>query len=217
MDIIRVFDDHVEEYEEWFDQYPYVFQSEIEAIREMLPVGEKLSGIEIGVGTGRYSQALQLKEGIEPAKNMRSLAISRGIETMDAKAESLPYGDLRFDFVLMAFCLSYLINPLAAFSEAFRVLKKDGVLVIGFLDKDSVIGKDYEARKAASTFYRQATFYKVDSVINKLSSAGFRHFELRQTLFGELGSIQTLQSSRKGYGEGSYIVIKAMKKFNGSN
>lgn len=213
MNTIEVFDDHVEEYEEWFSRYPFIFQSEIEAIREMLPEGDKLSGIEIGVGTGRYSQALQIKEGIEPSKNMRMLAIDRGIETMDAKAESLPYGDLRFDFVLMVFCLSYLKNPVAAFSEAFRVLKNDGVLVVGLIDKDGAIGKAYEARKADSTFYKHATFYTVDSVVNKLTSAGFRYFKFCQTLFGEMDSIQAFQPTREGYGEGSFVVIQAMKKF----
>lgn len=93
MTTIEIFNTHVAEYEEWFNQYPFVFQSEIEAIREMLPTGEKLSGIEIGLGTGRYAQALQIKEGIEPAQNMRSLAIRRGIETMNATADSLPFGD----------------------------------------------------------------------------------------------------------------------------
>lgn len=213
MNTIEVFDDHVDKYEEWFDRYPFVFQSEIEAIREMLPVGEKLSGIEIGLGTGRYSKALKIKEGIEPSKNMRLLAIERGIETMDAKAESLPYGDLRFDFVLMVFCLAYLKNPVTAFTEAFRVLKNDGVLVVGFIDKDGAIGKSYEANKANSTFYKHATFYTVDSVVNKLTSAGFRYFKFCQTLFGELDSIQSFQPAQEGYGEGSFVVIKAMKKF----
>jgi SAM-dependent methyltransferase len=212
---IDAFDQHVKEYEEWFDHYPYVFQTEIEAIREMLPEGEKLTGIEIGLGTGRYAEALNIKEGIEPARNMRALAIRRGIDTMDAVAEKLPYGDLRFDFVLMAFCISYFRNLGSAFSEAHRVLKNDGSLVIGFIDKDSTIGKQYEDRKPESSFYKHANFYSVDKVVNELTQAGFRHFEFCQTLFGELDSIQEFQPAREGYGEGSFVVVKAMKKFPG--
>ena len=58
MTTTELFDQHVAEYEEWFRQYPFVFRSEIEAVREMLPEGEHLSGIEIGLGTGQYANAL---------------------------------------------------------------------------------------------------------------------------------------------------------------
>jgi hypothetical protein len=69
------FDTHVSEYEEWFDEYPAVFKSEVEALREMMPEGDKLTGIEVGLGTGRFSEALGIKEGVEPSENMRALAI----------------------------------------------------------------------------------------------------------------------------------------------
>ncbi len=213
MDTIKLFDQHVAEYDAWFDQYPFVFQSEIEAVREMLPIGEKLLGIEVGLGTGRYSQALQIKEGIEPSENMRVVAIKRGIETMDAVAEKLPYGDLRFDFVLMLFSIAYFNRLDVAFAEAFRVLKNDGALVIGFIDKNSIIGKQYELRKPESTFYRHANFYSVDKIVQELTDAGFRHFSFCQTLFGELDSINEFQPSKEGYGEGSFVVLKALKKF----
>src|SRR5687767_5053332 len=96
--------EHVAEYEEWFEKYPFVFQSEVEAIRDLLPTGNNISGIEVALGTGRFSKELGIKEGIEPAPNMRALALKRGIEVLPADAENLPYKDMRFDFVLMTFC-----------------------------------------------------------------------------------------------------------------
>lgn len=209
---IGLFDEHIAEYEEWFERYPFVFQSEVEAVREMLPEGDNLSGIEIGLGTGQYSKALKIKEGIEPSQNMRSIANKRGIETMDAVAEKLPYGDLRFDFVLMLFCVSYFKDINQAFKEAFRVLKNDGSLVLGFIDKDSAIGKTYELRRPDSVFYRHASFYSVNKITEELKLAGFRWFKFNQTLFGELDSINALQTAKKGTGEGSFVVVKALKK-----
>ncbi len=213
MDNTNIFNDHVAEYEAWFDQYPEVFRSEMEAVREMLPEGDKLLGIEIGLGTGRYAQALQIKEGIEPAANMRNIAFKRGIETMDAMAEKLPYGDLRFDFVLMLFSIAYFKNLRQAFSEAYRVLKNDGVLVIGFIDRNSALGQAYEQHKAESTFYRNANFYSVQKVVDELTEAGFRYFDFRQTLFGDLDDIREYQPSLEGYGQGSFVVVRAAKKF----
>jgi ubiquinone/menaquinone biosynthesis C-methylase UbiE len=206
------FDEHVAEYESWYDTYPYAFQSEVEALREMLPEGDKLTGIEVGLGTGRFSKALGIKEGVEPSVPMRELAIKRGIEIMDGHAEELPYGDLRFDFVLMAFCISYFDELLPPFKEAFRVLKKDGSLIVGFLDKDSLLGKEYEQHKPESLFYRQANFYSVEKVQNELKAAGFRHFEIVQTLFRPVEEISELEHAKPGFGEGSFIVIRADKQ-----
>lgn len=208
------FDTHVAEYEDWYESHPLVFKSEVEAVREMLPEGDKLMGIEIGVGTGRFSQALGIKEGVEPSENMRRLAIDRGIEVVDGSAEQLPYGDLRFDFVLMNFCISYFEDLHAAFREAARVLKNKGTLIVGFIDRNSPIGEEYERRKPESTFYRDANFYTVDKVVRELTGAGFRHFDFCQTLFKPLNEIKEFESAIPGYGRGSFVVIKAKKKGN---
>jgi ubiquinone/menaquinone biosynthesis C-methylase UbiE len=206
------FDDHVTEYEDWYEQYPWVFKSEVEALREMLPEGEKLTGIEVGAGTGRFSEALGIKEGVEPSPNMRAKAVNRGIEMMDGVAESLPFGDHRFDFVLMNFCISYFDELYLPFREAHRVLKSDGALVVGFIDKDSIIGRYYEAHKPESTFYRHANFYSVHKVLNELTRAKLKHTSICQTLFNSLDQIKEFQAAKPGFGEGSFVVIKATKK-----
>ena len=61
------FDSHVAEYEQWFDDHSFVFKSEVEALRAMLPRGDSLSGIEVALGTGRFCEALGIKEGVEPS------------------------------------------------------------------------------------------------------------------------------------------------------
>jgi len=43
----------------------------------MLPEGG--TGIEIGVGTGRFASQLGIKLGLEPSKSMASLARQRGM------------------------------------------------------------------------------------------------------------------------------------------
>ncbi len=205
------FDEHVTEYDEWFVRYPLVFQSEVEAIREMLPVGDSLFGIEVALGTGRFARELGIKEGVEPSPNMRAMALKRGIEARAGEAEHLPYKDMHYDFVLMVFCISYFDDLAAAFREARRVLKNDGALIIGFIDKDSIIGKAYEARRAESVFYKQAIFFTPEKVIDELKSLGFRKMEFAQTLFKPLDKIQEFEPSKPGYGEGSFVLIKAIK------
>jgi len=205
------FNEHVAEYEEWYRKYPFVFQSEVEAIRELLPAGNSIYGIEVALGTGRFAKELGIKEGIEPSPNMRALALKRGIDVLSAEAEHLPYKDMRFDFVLMAFCISYFDDLPAAFKEARRVLKNGGSLIVGFIDKDSIIGKFYEQRKPDSVFYKQANFYSTKRIIAELKKPGFKKLQFSQTLFHALDDIKEFEPAKPGYGEGSFVLIKAIK------
>lgn len=205
------FNENVADYEAWFDQYPFVFLSEVMAIKEFLPKEENIKGVEVGTGTGRFADALGIMEAVEPADNMRRRAIERGINARDAEAAHLPYHDLSFDFVLMAFSISYFDSIHEAFKEAHRVLKHNGCLIAGFLDKDSSIGREYEAQKKQSVFYKQATFYGPLKVVKELKWAGFKNFSFCQTLFNKLEEVRELQLPKPGYGEGSFVVVKALK------
>lgn len=205
------FNERVAEYEAWFEKYPEVFQSEIAAFKELLPKQANQVGLEVGTGTGRFANALGIQEAVEPADNMRIKAIQKGVHTLDAEAEHLPYQDKSFDYVLMAFCISYFKSVQFAFKQAYRVLKPGGSLLVGFLDKDSFIGKEYEARKQFSVFYKDATFYSPERIINELKRAGFSSFSFAQTLFKPLEEIKEVETPRTGFGQGSFVVIKAVK------
>lgn len=211
MEQLVAFDEHVDEYEQWFEKYPNVFRSEVAAILELMPAGDDLLGLEIGAGTGRFSEALGFKEGVDPSAAMRARAEKRGINVRDAYAEQLPYHDLSFHVVLMVFCISYFDDVYRAFSEAARVLKDRGSLIVGFVDKDSPIGKSYESRKQQSTFYRHANFYSTRRVVEELKRAGFKELSFVQTLFNPLDQISEVETPLMGYGKGSFIVIKALK------
>lgn len=205
------FNDHVAEYEAWFDKYPFVFQSEVEAIRDLLPHGDKLYGVEIAAGTGRFAKELGIKEGIEPATNMRALALKRGIDVLAGQAEHLPFKDMKYDFALMIFCISYFENLETVFKETYRILKSGGSLIVGFIEKDSIIGKYYEERKPNSVFYKNARFYSAKKVASELKKAGFKDLDFSQTLFHALDDIKEFEPAKPGYGEGSFVLIKAMK------
>ena len=207
----KLFSDHIKEYEAWFKKYPFVFKSEVAAIKKLLPKVKSLRGLEIGPATGRFSKALGIKEGIEPSEKMRELAKRKGIFVVNALAEDLPYKSLQFDFVLMNFCISYFENLSQAFKEALRVLKKGGCLIVGFIDKDSKIGGYYQDKKSSGIFYKDAQFYSVNKIEKELKKAGFTDLQFAQTLFHDLNKIKTIEMSLPGYGKGSFVIIKANK------
>lgn len=50
------FDTEVEEYEEWFITNDKLLDSEVDAIKRLIPISG--NGIEIGVGTGSFASRL---------------------------------------------------------------------------------------------------------------------------------------------------------------
>ena len=209
---ITLFNENVKEYEEWYKKYHEVFLSEVSAIKEQLnKLPENIKGVEIGVGTGKFAEQLGIKEGVEPSAKMAALATKRGIEIINGTAENIPFKALNFDFVLFV-TICHLDTIKAALKEAHRVLKQNGSIIIGFIDANQQIAKDYEANRKKSTFFKHATFYSVAQIQSLLKEAGFKNLEFNQTLFGKIDEIKEIQIPKEGFGEGSFVVVKATKK-----
>lgn len=206
---IRPFEKYTDQYENWFEKNRYVYQSEINAIRVILP--DFKNGIEIGVGSGRFAKPLGIKFGVEPSYEMRKIAQSRGIEVVDSVAEKLPFKDCIFDLALMVTTLCFLDDERKAFIEIYRILKPGGYFINGFVDKNSRVGRIYQKNKKKSVFYREAIFFTTEEVVKLLEKTGFKDFEFRQTVFSTLDKINQVEKIKEGYGEGSFIVIKAQK------
>jgi len=205
----KPFDEHLAEYEQWFVDHRYVFQSELAAIRSVLPPAG--TGMEIGTGSGIFAQPLGIKDGVEPSRVMREKARKRGLHPVDGIAEKLPYPDKKFDFVLMVTTICFVDDIKKSFSEANRVLKDSGCLIVGFVDKHSPVGKIYLQFKDESLFYKEAVFWSTEEVYGILKEHDFEIESTIQTVFGTLDNIKQIQESEKGYGKGSFVVIKAVK------
>lgn len=202
------FETYAKKYDEWFDKNSFVYESELQAVKELLPISK--NGIEVGLGSGRFADPLGIKLGVDPSKEMGKIAAKRGIKVIKGVAESLPFQDSQFDFVLMVTTICFLDDIEKTFKEANRVLKSGGCLIIGFIDAESSIGKFYEEHKNESQLYKQARFYSVKEVISHMQNAQFKDFSLRQTLFKPLDEIKNIEAVKKGHGEGSFIVVKGV-------
>jgi ubiquinone/menaquinone biosynthesis C-methylase UbiE len=202
----KPFDEHLNEYEQWFSDNRYAYESELEAIRNILP--EKGKGIEIGIGSGVFAAPLGIIEGIEPSGVMREKAAERGLHVIDGVAENLPLADKSYDFALMVTTICFVDDISRSFAEAHRILKDDGFLVLGFVDKESPVGKLYLSLKNKSIFYKDARFYSTEEVYRVLWENDFTIISTHQTIFGLLEQINEIQETENGYGKGSFVVLK---------
>jgi len=202
------FDIFTEEYEKWFEENDNTFQSEILALRKVIPEGKK--GIEIGIGSGIFAQQLGIEFGIDPSENMLELARKRNLNVVNGFAENLPFPSDSFDFATFITSICFIENPEKALNEAFRILRKDGEIIIAFIDRESRLGQILNKERESSKFYSVASFYSVSEIISMIKNNGFKTSEIFQTLT----DIDThlIEQPLKGFGKGSFVVIKAKKQ-----
>lgn len=207
------FDDNANEYDRWYDGNKEIYQSELLALKQVVPADKR--GLEVGVGTGRFAVPLGVRIGVEPSEAMSLIARQRGVKVKKGFAENLPFKDKSFDFVLFVTTICFLNDISKALKEAYRVLVKNGEIIIGLIDKNSYLGKRYEEIKKGNKFYKNAKFYSVDEIVNLLKLSNFHNFSFYQTLINP--NNKEVETPQKGYGKGSFVIIKAIKKLRGSH
>lgn len=203
------FDVNAREYDRWFEGHALEFGLELKAIEILYPTSGE--GIEIGVGTGRFAVPLGIMIGIEPSSAMAAMAARRGIKVIGGSAELLPLKSDCCDHVLMVTTVCFLKSLGQAFAELYRVLKPGGCVVIGFIEKFSVLGKKYEKQKGISKFYQDASFHGIDEIVEKLGEKGFGRFNFSQALLPDDVGSESEPEVKSGYGEGSFVVLRAQR------
>ncbi|MGM0509804.1 MAG: class I SAM-dependent methyltransferase [Thermoplasmatota archaeon] len=204
----KPFDEHTERYESWFNKNRKAYGSELKAVEVLLPDGK---GLEVGVGSGRFSEPFSIGFGVDPSVEMLKIAKEKGLEVVRAVGEGLPFKDSSFDFVLIVTTICFFEDAGRAIKEAHRMIRDGGNIVIGFVDKESRVGRAYQQKKKSNVFYEDAHFYSVGEVESLLLEAGFEDLSYAQTIFGGLDSVDDIQEPSGGYGEGSFIVIRGRK------
>jgi len=203
------FDAHHARYDAWFTHHEAAYHSELLAVRALLPW--QGLGLEIGVGTGRFAAPLGVDVGVDPSLSMLSYAAKRGTLAIQAIGEALPFKNAAFDFALAVTTICFVTDAKRMLTEARRVLKPGAPVVIGFVDRDSNLGKVYLDHQAKNVFYREATFYSAPEVNNLLKEVGFDHLTWVQTLSTPLDRIREIEALRRGYGNGGFVVVSATR------
>lgn len=203
------FEIYAQEYDDWFIKHEATFLSELLLINSLMPNTKNC--LEVGTGTGRFAQALNIKKGVEPSIKMGEIAKKRGITIYQEEAENLHFKDNTFDCILMITSICFMNNPILALQESYRVLKNNGNLIIGFVDKNSNIGKTHLKNKDKNKFYKNANFYSTEEVIKMLSQSNFEIKQIKQTLFKNNTNETSIEQPKEGYDKGSFIGIKTQK------
>lgn len=210
MDGVNPFNQYYQEYDEWFELNQPIYQAEIHALQRLVPTTGY--GVEIGMGTGRFTTPFTIKVGIDPAMNMCRIAKERGISVCQAVGEHLPFTKNQFDFALLVTVVCFVKSIPQLLGEVNRVITFGGKLIIGFIDRETPLGQVYQSRKDSNKFYRAAQFYSAEEIADHVHQSGFHEIKAVQTIFGLPGDKSNAYRISDGYGEGAFVAMLATKQ-----
>ncbi len=208
------FNDVADEYDTWFDKEgSLIFSIEKQAFTGLLPKLPK-PWIEIGVGSGRFAQALGIETGIDPSSELLRLAKNRCINVIYGRGEQVTFKKESFGTVFIIVTICFLNSPLEVLNQANRILSPEGKLVLGVILKESPWGQFYEAKGAnGHHLYKHAHFYSFDELVKLIVRAGFFIENIVSTLFQRPGEVNHVEEPREGYSpEAGFTIIVAGKK-----
>src|SRR3989304_3327099 len=177
-----------EEYNAWYytEKGKYISGLEKDVLLKMIKlsaISRQLSAIDIGCGTGYFTQFLSgfcknivgvdtsmdmIKYAMKKTEDRRQKSEAR-IKYIVADAESLPFKNGSFDMSVSMTAINFFKNPVRAVTEAIRVSKKR--IVLGVLNKWSILSV-FKRIKAylKETSYSDACFYNQREIVNMLSA-----------------------------------------------
>jgi ubiquinone/menaquinone biosynthesis C-methylase UbiE len=214
IDVNSPFDSLAADYDRWFDSKDgnIIFASEVRALKKVLPALPK-PWLEIGVGSGRFAQALGITTGLDLSGRLLEIARSRGIITLQGNIEDYSLPSESFGTVFLIMTLSFIERPAVALKEIRRILKPAGRIVLGDVPSSSCWGELYLHKKLnAHPFYEKANFYAYDELTNLLEQAGFKIDMTVSTLLQKPGQLTTLELPLNDYHkDAGFLVIAATR------
>lgn len=209
----RVFQRLANRYDAWYEtpQGRALFEVERACILLALGAEPPHPWLEVGVGTGRFAAALGIDQGIDEAAAPLAWAAQQGVKVRQGMAEQLPYADGQFGALFMIMTLCFLKVPLQALTEAARVLREEGSLLLASVPYDSAWGNAY-MRKAQEghPFYAAATFHATAEVEALAAHAGLSVSGSASCLLeSPEAEIATYSAPQKGILPGAgFVVLK---------
>jgi SAM-dependent methyltransferase len=211
------FDALASEYDAWFDgEGSLIFFNEVQAFKKLLPSLPK-PWLEIGVGSGRFAQALGIETGIDPSGKLVEIAKSRGINAFPGRGEEQIFPAGSFGTVFLIVTLCFLDAPLDVLKEARRILIPRGKLVLGLVLKENPWGRLYQQKKdEGHRFYKYARFYSCNEAVRLMFKAGFSGERMLSTLMQKPGDTQCVEEPQGGYyPDAGFVIIVGRKRDKG--
>ena len=129
--------------------------------------------VDLGCGTGSYTVSLRQQGlsvmGVDISERMLDVArrkSSGDIVFVQSDLRRLPFASEQFDLAICNVVLEFVSDPGAVLSEAYRIVKPGGRLIVGLIAKHGPWAKQYARRgqQETASVYHHARFYSYDDI-----------------------------------------------------
>ena len=129
--------------------------------------------LDVGGGTGRAVRSVGAPERLvaDPAAGMLSQAREHGLEVVRAEGARLPFDDASVDAVLVVDALHHISDQLGVLTEAYRILRPGGVIIVSEFDPSTLRGRLLVAGERLVGF--DSTFHTPATLRDAMARSGF--------------------------------------------
>lgn len=174
---MNYFQELAAKYDAWFatPHGQYVYRYEREAIFDLLNIKPGAYTLDIGCGTGIYTdelcQAGARVVGVDISPEMLAIAAEKNKQHGDnvsfdvADAAALPFDDNSFDLVTSISAMEFYEKPRESLQEMYRVLKPGGHMLVATLGSLSLWSLQRRLKSMLKkTIFTPARFYSIYDV-----------------------------------------------------
>jgi len=163
-----------------YDQTRSASPSVLGPLREALEGAPGRQLLDVGGGTGNYAAALR-DEGWDPvvcdrSPDMLARAAGKGLETVEADAQSLPFVDAAFDALICVSMLHHVEDRPRALAEQRRVLRPGGRGALMVFTREDIERAWYIDYFPSTRAWMEASHPRLDEFLELLPGA--RRIEL---------------------------------------
>lgn len=211
---------------ETYDKYlgPLLFEPYAKDIIERIQKKKFFSVLELACGTGRVTQYLHkilpaeariVATDLNPdmLKVAQNKITAKKIEWKQVDMQNIPFDDSAFDLVICQFGVMFVPEKEKAYSEVYRVLKKEGTFLFNTWNRLEVNKLTSSADEIINDFFKDnpVMFYKIpfsyyntDEIGKHLDNAGFKSVQL--TLLETEGLSDSVSDATNGLVEGNPVL-----------
>jgi SAM-dependent methyltransferase len=163
-----------------YDQTRSASPSVLGPLREALAGAPGKRLLDVGGGTGNYALALR-EEGWDPvvcdrSPDMLARAAAKGLETVPADAQELPFADASFDAVICVSMLHHVDDRPRALAEQRRVLRPGGRGALMLYTREDIEHAWYNDYFPSTRAWMEASHPRLADLLQLIPGA--RHIEV---------------------------------------
>ena len=173
-----------ESYDRARDHGPEVLRLWMNAISERIGGRHPRVILDLGCGTGRFSQGLAEHFdadviGVDPSKKMLARAIEKNgsmqVRYVEGTAESIPLDAASVDMIFTSMTFHHFVDRARTARECRRVLRRDGVLVVRTATREQIDGYAYTAFIPRARELHEQILPPLAQIRVVFEGAGFHH------------------------------------------